>query len=50
MLAFFSCAEDDMEIDKETKARLLLDFHNSISIDGFSLSCELPVRWPVTSG
>ena len=39
-----------MEIDKETKARLLLDFHNSISIDGFSLSCELPVRWPVPSG
>ncbi|KAJ1468992.1 isoprenoid synthase domain-containing protein [Baffinella frigidus] len=30
--------EDDMEIDLETKTRLLLNFHNSISEDGFSLS------------
>mmetsp|Transcript_54565 Transcript_54565/g.111346 ORF Transcript_54565/g.111346 Transcript_54565/m.111346 type:complete len:565 (+) Transcript_54565:274-1968(+) len=30
--------EDDMAIDKETKTRLLLDFHNSIEQDGFTLS------------
>ena len=30
--------EDDMAIDKETKARLLLDFHNAIERNGFTLS------------
>jgi farnesyl-diphosphate farnesyltransferase len=30
--------EDDMAIDKDTKARLLLDFHNAIERDGFTLS------------
>jgi farnesyl-diphosphate farnesyltransferase len=30
--------EDDMAIDKETKTRLLLDFHNAIERDGFTLS------------
>ena len=30
--------EDDMAIDKETKARLLIDFHNAIERDGFTLS------------
>mmetsp|Transcript_9085 Transcript_9085/g.13289 ORF Transcript_9085/g.13289 Transcript_9085/m.13289 type:complete len:570 (+) Transcript_9085:261-1970(+) len=30
--------EDDMEIDKETKARLLLSFHEDIEREGFTLS------------
>jgi farnesyl-diphosphate farnesyltransferase len=32
--------EDDMAIDKETKATLLLNFHKSIEMPGFTLSCE----------
>mmetsp|Transcript_19312 Transcript_19312/g.53627 ORF Transcript_19312/g.53627 Transcript_19312/m.53627 type:complete len:125 (-) Transcript_19312:1468-1842(-) len=33
--------EDDMAIDAETKARLLLSFHESIECEGFTLSCKL---------